>query len=64
MRPPGIFFLSSGISQITIVANPQHLDPDPAFHFDADTYPTFHLDADPNPDSTFHFDLNPNPSSL
>ena len=33
------------------------LDPDPAFHFDADPDPdqTFHFDADLDPDPSFHF---------
>jgi hypothetical protein len=65
MRPPGT---CCGLAELNnqCSADPHHLNPDPAFHFDADADPdlTFHLEADPNPDSTFHFDDDPNPSSL
>jgi hypothetical protein len=35
----------------TSVADPNHFDPDPAFHFDMnlDPDPFFHFDTDPNP---------------
>jgi hypothetical protein len=65
MRPPGTrCALTQFNNQCS--ADPHHLDPDPAFHFDVDADPdlTFHLDADPNPDSSFHFNVVSNPSSL
>ncbi len=33
------------------------MDPDPAYHFDADPYPAYHFNADP--DSTFQFASDP-----
>jgi hypothetical protein len=45
-----ILFLT--ISVVAIVADPHHIDADPACHFD----------ADPDPDPTFHFDADPDPS--
>jgi hypothetical protein len=58
--------LCTSTIQITSVADPHHVDPDPAFHFDADADPdpTFHLDVDPSPNSTYHFDVDLNPFSL
>jgi hypothetical protein len=46
----------------TLLWIPHHLDPDPAFHFDADPDPdpAFHFDADPDP--TFHSDADPDPT--
>jgi hypothetical protein len=29
------------------------MDPDPAYHFDADSDPAFHFDVDPDPDPRF-----------
>ncbi len=45
----------------SIVADPHYIDPDPAYHFDADADPdpARHLDAEPDP--TFHFDAVPDP---
>ena len=37
------------------------LQPDPAFHFDADPDPTFHFDADPDPDPASQNDADPDP---
>ncbi len=43
------------------------MDPDPAFHFKADTDPAFHFNADPDPASHFNadpdltFNLNADP---
>ncbi len=41
---------------ISSVADPHHVDADPAFYFDADpdSDPTFHSDADADPDPTTH----------
>ncbi len=43
------------------VADPHHIDLDPAWHFDAypDPDPACHFDADPDPDPTCHFDAVP-----
>ncbi len=52
------------------VADPHHIDPDPAYYFDTDPDPAFRFDADPDPafyfdagpDPAFHFDANPDPA--
>jgi hypothetical protein len=38
-----------GTYEFCSVVDPQNLDPDPAYHFDADPEPAFHFDADPDP---------------
>ncbi len=37
----------------TSVADPHHIEADPAFHSDADPDPTFHCDADADTDPAF-----------
>jgi hypothetical protein len=43
------------------LAEPHHLRPDPAFHFDVDPDRNFHSDAEP--DLNFHCDADPDPTS-
>ncbi len=52
---------SPPVHLLHIVVDPHHLEPDPAFHFDADPDPTFHSDVDP--DTTFQFDVDPDPTT-